>query len=177
MQEPARRLVVGRLRKPHGLKGEVAVLPLTDHPEAVLEQGRQVWLLDLAGAVVAGPLEIARSRKFHREWLLGFRGRESRRAVEPFAGTLLAQPEEELAPPQEGEVYLHELEGFAVQSAEGRPLGLVTGWYQVPGGLMLEVQGPKREFLLPFRKQLVTAVERERRVLVVELPEGLTELG
>jgi ribosomal 30S subunit maturation factor RimM len=37
------------------------------------------------------------------------------------------------------------------------------------------VQGPKREFLLPFRKELVTQVDRAARRLVVELPEGLED--
>ena len=37
------------------------------------------------------------------------------------------------------------------------------------------MQGPKREFLLPFKKELVTEVDREARRLVVELPEGLED--
>jgi ribosomal 30S subunit maturation factor RimM len=41
---------------------------------------------------------------------------------------------------------------------------------------MLEVQGPKREFLVPFRKEFVVAVDRETRRLLVALPEGLTDL-
>jgi 16S rRNA processing protein RimM len=53
----------------------------------------------------------------------------------------------------------------------------VTAWYEMPAGLMLEVQGPKREFLLPYRKELVRVVDRERRRLVVDPPEGLIELG
>jgi ribosomal 30S subunit maturation factor RimM len=45
----------------------------------------------------------------------------------------------------------------------------------LPAGLTLEVQGPKREFLLPFRKELVRQVDRAGRRLVVELPEGLED--
>jgi ribosomal 30S subunit maturation factor RimM len=46
----------------------------------------------------------------------------------------------------------------------------------MPAGLMLEVQGPKREFLLPFKREFVKQVDRQGRMLVVELPEGLVEL-
>jgi len=41
---------------------------------------------------------------------------------------------------------------------------------------MLEIQGPKREFLLPFKREFVKQVDREGRVLVVEIPEGLVDL-
>ena len=43
-------------------------------------------------------------------------------------------------------------------------------------GLMLEVQGPKREFLVPFRKEFVVGVDRSARKLTVDLPEGLIDL-
>ena len=45
-----------------------------------------------------------------------------------------------------------------------------------PTGLMLEVQGPKREFLMPFRKEFVVELDRAGRKLLVQLPEGLTDL-
>ena len=52
MAADARHLVVGRLRKPHGLKGEIAIFPLTDTPDVGFEPGRQVWIMDLGGEVV-----------------------------------------------------------------------------------------------------------------------------
>lgn len=171
----ARRLVVGRLRRPHGLKGDCAVFPLTDDPEAVYAKGRSVWVTDLAGDVVAGPLTIERSRPHHREWLVAFEGFPDRSAVEVWHDLLLTAPTETLRPPDEGEVYLHELAGFAVRDQAGQPLGVVTAVEESPAGLMLEVQGSKREFLLPFRKEFVKRVDREARRLVVEVPDGLIE--
>jgi 16S rRNA processing protein RimM len=176
MAATPRRLVVGRLRKPHGLKGDCAVFPLTDHPDLAFALGRSVWAVDLAGEEIAGPLEITRARGHHREWLLMFRGRGSLEAVKPLAGTFLVAPAEELPPLEGDEVYLDELPGFAVQDATGNPLGLVTAWYELPAGLTLEVQGPKREFLLPYKKEMVKTVDRDARKLVVDVPEGLLEL-
>lgn len=175
MAAETRHLVVGRLRRPHGLKGDCAVFPLTDDPDGVFAPGRTVWVMDLAGRVVGGPLVIERSRAYHREWLVVFRGHEQRSAVEAWGGHFLAAPAETLAPPAEGEVYLHELEGFVVQDGGGAPLGLVTGVLELPAGVTLEVQGSRREFLLPFRKEFVVELDREGRRLVVELPEGLLE--
>jgi len=177
LTDGGRRLVVGRLRKPHGLKGDCAVFPLTDEPETAFAPGRTVWLVDLAGEVTAGPLEITRSRAYHREWLVAFRGRGARNDVEGLQGRFLAADAEGLTPPEGDEVYLDELPGFAVQDEGGRALGLVTAWYELPGGLTLEVQGPKREFLLPYRKELVRSVDRAARRLVVALPAGLEDLG
>lgn len=171
----ARFLAVGRLRKPHGLKGEFAVFPLTADAETVFAAGKRLVRLALSGDVVGEPVEIERSRPFHREWLLKFRGAESRDTLESWRGQFLAAPAEELKPPAEGEVYVHELEGFAVREADGTALGLVTSLYDLPSGLTLEVQGPKREFLLPFVKEFVLTVDRENRALVVKVPEGLLE--
>jgi 16S rRNA processing protein RimM len=168
-----RSLVVGRLRKPHGLKGEVAVFPLTDDPETVFVAGRVVSIVDLEGKAVAGPLEIARARTFHREWLLAFRGRDSRAEVEHWGQSFLTASVEDLDPPTAEEVYLHDLVGFAARAPNGQALGLVTAYYEMPAGLMLEIQGPKREFLVPFRKEFVRDMDRELRQMVLELPEGL----
>jgi 16S rRNA processing protein RimM len=171
-----RLLVVARLRKPHGLKGEVAVFPLTDDPEATLQAGRTLTLLDLGGNQVGEPVTIERSRQFHREWLLKFRGLDDRNSLEPMRDLLLAAPAAALKPPEGDEVYLHELAGFAVRDEAGDALGLVTGFYEMPSGLMLEVQGQKREFLLPYKKEFVRRVDRENRRLVVAVPDGLLDL-
>jgi 16S rRNA processing protein RimM len=170
------RRVVGRLRKPHGLKGDCAVFPLTDAPERVFAAGSTLWVVDLNGDTVAGPLEVSHSRAYHREWLVAFRGMATRTEVEHLGGGFLAVPQKVLEPPGGNEVYLDELPGFAVIDSSGASLGLVTGWYDLPGGLALEVQGPKREFLIPFRKEWVVRVDRENRRFVVDVPEGLTDL-
>jgi 16S rRNA processing protein RimM len=175
MEDSARHLVVGRLRKPHGLKGDCAVFPLTDDPEKVFAVGRSVWLMALSGAVIEGPLVIERSRGYHREWLLAFRDHSAREAVEGWRDLLLSAPAESLEPPLDGEVYLHELAGFMVEDGEGVGLGVVTAVEEMPTGLMLEVQGKKREFLLPFRSEFVKVVDRVGRRLIVSVPEGLID--
>ena len=173
--ERPRYLAVGRLRKPHGLKGEFAIFPLTAEPEMVFAPGRRLVRMGLDGAVLGEPIEVERSRGYHREWLVKFRGLEARDDTDNWRGQFLGAPAEELTPPAEGEVYLHELEGFAVRGEDGTAYGLVSGLIELPAGVALEVQGPKREFLLSFIKQFVREVRRDDRVLVVVLPEGLLD--
>lgn len=175
MTDGGRHIVVGRLRKPHGLKGDTTLFPLTAEPERLLAPGAEVWLVGLDGEVVAGPVTIERSRSYHREWLIKFAGADGREALEPWRGLFLAVPSERITPPAADEVYLHELTGFSVRLPDGTALGLVSSLYEMPSGLMIEVQGPKREFLLPYKKEFVREVDREGRRLVVTPPEGLLE--
>ncbi len=175
MTEPGpRRLVIGRLRKPHGLKGEFTVFPLTSTPQAVFTAGSKLMRVDLGGEPL-GELEIESARPYHREWLVKFRGIADRPALDALRGCFVSVEAERLTEPEGDEVYLHELEGFSVRDEAGRPLGLVTGLYEVAAGLMIEVQGPKREFLLPYKKEFVVGVERGERRLVVRVPNGLLD--
>ncbi len=168
-------LVVGRLRRPHGLKGEITLFPLTDAPDRVFALGKTLSRVDLRGEVVGEPVTIERSRAYHREWLLKFAGERSREELVTWGGQFLAAPATELEPPAEGEVYLAELAGFAVRRENDEPLGIVTDVYELPGGLTIEVQGPRREFLLPYRQEFIRRVDRAARLLIVAPPEGLIE--
>jgi 16S rRNA processing protein RimM len=176
MTSRTRHVVVGRLRKPHGLKGDCTLFPLTDDPETIFAPGREVWVVDLAGDTVAGPLRIERSRSYHREWLVKFEGVENRDALAPFRAHFLGVPQEALGPLAEDEVYLHELDGFSVRLQDDTPLGLVSAVYDLPAGILIEVQGPKREFLLPYKKEFVKQVDRTGRILVVSPPVGLIDM-
>ena len=175
MTATTRHVVVGRLRKPHGLKGECNLFPLTDDPATIFAPGRELWVVDLAGETVAGPLTVERSRSYHREWLVKFAGVESRDALGEIRKHFLGVPVAALSPLEGDEVYLHELDGFSVRLPDDTPLGLVSAVYELPAGIMIEVQGPKREFLLPYKKEFVQRVDRAGRKLVVTPPEGLLE--
>ena len=168
-------VIVGRLRKPHGLKGDCTLFPLTDNPTVVFAAGQRIWIVSLTGEIVAGPLTVERSRSYHREWLIKFAGIETRDGWDAFRQHFLGVPAEVLPGLAEDEVYLHELDGFSVRLPDETPLGLVSAVYELPAGLMIEVQGPKREFLLPYKKEFVRQVDRAGRRLVVMPPEGLIE--
>lgn len=175
MADGARHLVVGRFRRPHGLKGESTIFPLTDDPSRVFAAGQVLQAVDLAGQPMGAPLVVERSRAYHREWLVKFAGIDRREELEPFREGFLSVEADATAPLAPGEVYLHELAGFAVALADGTPVGLVTAHFELPAGLVLEVQGPRREFLLPYRKEFVVDVDRAGRRLVIAPPEGLLD--
>jgi 16S rRNA processing protein RimM len=167
-------IVVGRVRKPHGLKGELAIFPLTDDPAAVFVAGRAIQLRDLSGDLV-GEVVITQARIYHRECLLKLKDHDSREAVDNYRQLFLAVAREDLAPLAAGEVYQQELIGWSVRDESDEPLGIVSEVYDLPQGPTIEVQGPKREFMLPFRSEYVKVVDREARRLVVAVPDGLLE--
>lgn len=167
-------IVVGRVRKPHGLKGELAIFPLTDDPEAVYVKGREVSLLDLGGKVV-GTIQIEAARIYHRECLLRLENHSSRESVDAYRGLFLGVPREAMPPLADDEIYQQDLVGFAVRDEADEPLGIVSAVYDLPAGATIEVQGPQREFLLPYRTEYVKLMDREGRRLVVSVPDGLID--
>lgn len=169
-------LAVARVRKPHGLKGEVVAWVLTDEPERVLAAGRQLVPVDETGTAIGAPLVIERSRPYHRQWLLKFEAVEDRTTLESWRQRLLGMPQEELQPPGDDELYLHEVPGTGILVG-GRQVGRATGLVEMPGGgqlLGVEIEG--REVLVPFRRPIVTRVDRAARVIELDPPEGLLEL-
>jgi len=174
MESTAPPIVVGRVRKPHGLKGELAIFPLTDDPEAVFTGGRVLRLLNLGGDQV-GSVTIAAGRGYHRELLLKLRDHGSRESVEGYRQLFVAVGRDELPPLEDGQVYIQELAGFAVVDEAGTPLGIVSDVYDLPAGPVIEVQGEKREFLLPFRGEYIRETDRDGRRLTVTIPDGLLD--
>lgn len=174
MTDTAPPIVVGRVRKPHGLKGEVAIFPLTDEPAEVFTAGRTLFVLDLAGREVT-TVTVESARGYHREWLIRLAGHASREAVESLRERFLAVERSALRPLDDGEVYLQELVGFAVRDEADAALGIVSEVYDLPAGPVIEVQGSRREFLLPFRGEYVKHTDRDGRRLVVALPDGLLD--
>ena len=174
MEGSAPLVVVGRVRKPHGLKGEVAIFPLTDQPEAVYLVGRTLTLLSIGGDQV-GEVKLETVRGHHRELLVRFANHHSREAVDDYRSHFLAMPRADLPPLGEGEVYQQDLVGYSVRDENGEPLGIVSTVYDLPAGVTIEVQGPKREFLLPFRGEYVLSTDTTERRLIVAIPAGLLD--
>ncbi len=174
MEESA-YLAVARFRKPHGLKGEAVVWVHTDEPDRVLQPGRRLVPVDEGGRPVGEPLEIERSRPYHRQWLLKFRGVDDRSTLERWEQMLLGASRDELTPPAADELYLHEVPGTEVV-VEGAVIGAAVELLEVPGGLLLAVDVGGREVLVPFRRPIVRAIDRAARRIVLDPPPGLLEL-
>ena len=120
-------------------------------------------------------LRIERSRPFKDGWLLKVEGVEDKTAADTWRGVVLTAPVSGLRAPDAGEVYLHELTGMTVRDGTHGALGVVSSWYELPNGLVLEVRGPAWRADVPFNEAFVTSVDRAGRVITVRLPAGMLE--
>jgi len=174
-------IIVGRVRKAHGIRGEVVVEPITDAPDAVFASGRRVFAGTATGdlAPSRAELHVASSRPFNDGFLVAFAEVPDRTVAETWRGRYLLVPADELAAPSDEEVYVHELPGMRVELASGDLVGTVEATYELPQGLAIDVRrsAPRdgETVLLPFDERTVASVDREARRIVVTPAEGLLE--
>lgn len=172
-------LVVGFISKPHGIRGEVYVQPLTDHPEGTFAPG---VVLRPAGAdgrqpdSEAPPLRVESARPFQRGWLVRFGGTRDRNDADRLRSRYLLRPVDELEPLAADELFYHQLVGLAVRTVDGREVGTVQEVYEMRPSDLLEVRTSTGTVLIPYRREIVVAVDADAGVLVVDPPPGLLDL-
>lgn len=172
-------LVVGLVNKPHGVKGEVLVRPLTDHPGSIFVPG----VVLLPGRRESDgpdpdlpPLRIEEVRASKGMPLVAFAGVEDRDDAEGLRGLYLHVERDAVAPLEEGEIFHYQLLGMRVETLDGTPVGTVQAVYELAPADLLEVRTPRGTVLIPFHADVVVEVDTEGGRLVVDPPTGLLEL-
>ncbi|MGH7475771.1 MAG: ribosome maturation factor RimM [Longimicrobiales bacterium] len=176
VREPE-RLVVGVVRRPHGVNGEVLVHPLTGHMHDVFVPGRELWLGE-TGATDDGPgrIHIDAAREHRGGMLLSLADVASRTAAEALVGRELLLEREALAPLAEDEVFYHDLVGLEVFDQSGARVGVVREVFEAQPADLLDVRGEAGAVLVPFTKRIIREVDLDAGRVVIEPPEGLLEL-
>ncbi len=167
-------VLVGRVARPHGIRGQLVVNPETDFVEERFGRGATVWMLR-DGAPVA--MTIASSQLGGRRPVIGFDGVATVDDAERFSGQELRVPETELMPLPPGTYYHHQLVGCAVATVAGAAVGDVV---RVDGGVagsLLVVMGERGEVLVPLIAGICVEVDVAARRITVAPPEGLLELN
>jgi len=174
-------IIVGRVRKAHGIRGEVVVEPITDAPDAIFASGHRVFAGTASGDIAPNraELHVESTRPFSDGLLIAFSEVPDRNAAETWRGRYLLVPADEVPPPSDEEVYVHELPGMRVELADGELVGTVEETYELPQGLAIDVRRPppheRQTVILQFDDRTIASVDREARVIVVTPPEGLLE--
>jgi 16S rRNA processing protein RimM len=161
-------VVVGKVTKAHGVRGEVAVEVRSDNPERFTE-GASVFTSD------GRELRIERVHAHGQRTLVRFAGIADRTAAEALAGALLEVPESWLPELAEGEYWPFELEGCRVVTDAGRELGTVSEVIPNPANdLWVAVDDDGVETLVPALRDVIVEVDvAAKRILVRDVP-GLT---
>lgn len=164
------RIVVGRLVRPHGVRGELVVEPLSDISSR-FDAGRR---LHCRGRGAPRELTVVRSRPTARGLLVEFAEVGTRDDAEALRGAELEVDRGEAPPAAAGEYYYYELVGALCVDARDGVLGRVVDLEEGPAGLLLLVENEAgRRLPLPFVAAFVAGVDRVERRIDWRLPEGL----
>ncbi|MBI2189310.1 MAG: 16S rRNA processing protein RimM [Acidobacteria bacterium] len=167
-------VVVGRIARPHGLRGHVIVNPETDFVDERFRPGADVWVRPASGerrlTIVAARIQGGRP-------VIAFDGLSRIEDVEAMSGLELRIPEDALQPLESGHYYEHQLVGCRVETMEGVPVGPVVRVEGGAGGSRLVVNGRHGEVLIPLAVDICVDIDVAAKRIRIDPPEGLLELN
>lgn len=163
-------VAIGRIVKPQGRKGEVAVLPFSDRPDRFAGLRRVYVPTPDGGSREVG---VASAWPHKGRFVLKLEGVDSIDAAEEYRGLEIRIGEEELAPLPAGSYYHHQLRGLKVEDPSGRSLGVAAEILETGGEApVLIVKGPSgSEIMIPLADAFVHQVDLEGGRLVAAPPE------
>jgi 16S rRNA processing protein RimM len=177
-QHPIDTVVVGRLGRPHGVRGLATVEVRTDDPDLRFAPGAVL----VTDPPARGPLTIVDKRWHSGTLLLQLAAPTgetygTREAVDALRNTLLLVPVADLPEIEDPDSYYdHQLVGLTARLTDGSVLGEVTAVRHEAQDLLVVRRGDAPEALIPFVSAIVPTVDVAGGFLVVDPPEGLLEL-
>lgn len=166
--DPEPTVAVGRIARPHGVTGEIAVVVLSEVPERFAE-GATVWLED------GRALTVGSSRPHKDRLLVRFREVADRAQAEELHGALLVVPESMSPRLPEGSWWDHQLIGCSVTTEAGRALGTLTEViHTAANDVWSATDADGAETLVPVLKDVLVSVDVEAKLVLVREVPGLT---
>jgi 16S rRNA processing protein RimM len=166
--------VVGRVARPHGIRGQVIVNPETDFPEERFGVGSTLFV-NRGGRVDS--VTVTTSRIQGGRPVIGIEGVADMNAAQQLAGLEFRVPLDALAELPEGTFYHHDLVGCIVTTSDGREIGTVSAVEGAAGNTRLVVDAGGGELLIPLTTAICTTIDPSARRIVIAPPEGLLELN
>ena len=171
--EPADLVLVGHVRKPHGVRGEVLIEVLSDDPDR-FRPGAEMIVTGPAGE--RRMLSIAALRPHRGGLLVVFEGLEDRDEVGALRGADLMVEARAVRSAPEGSYYYFDLVGRTCHDRRAGDLGEVTSVREDGGGLLLEIRDQSRTVLVPFVREYLISIDPADGPVEFDLPEGLLEV-
>ena len=163
-------LVVGRIGRAHGVRGEATIEVRTDDPDSRFAIGSTLH----TDPSSKGPLTIRDARFHSGTLLLSFNGVEDRNAVEALRNVLLlADVNPEAANVSDNDFHISQIVGCEVVDSTSKSWGVVTDVLHLPAQDTLVIDYEGRELLVPFVKAFVPSVDVKKKIIVVNEIEGL----
>ena len=167
-------VVIARIVKARGIRGEVACSIETDFPGRFSSLERvTVWMPD--GTRLN--LRIENSWFHNHRVVLKFEGYDTMTAAQNLVGGRLVIAEADVEPLAEGQFFERQIIGSEVLTSDGGTLGLITRVMRTGGTDLLVLQGlDGRERLIPFADAICTKVDLAAKRITVDPPDGLLDL-
>ncbi len=166
-------LLVGRLGRPHGVRGLITVEPTTDEPEQRFAVGSSL----LTEPAARGPITVTHMQRHGDRLLLGIEGVTDRDSAEQLRAVKVLVDSDQIPTPTDPETFAdHQLIGLRVELESGDFLGEVLAMNHGAAGDQLVVAYRGREVLVPFVLAIVPVVDVAGGRMVIDPPEGLLEL-
>jgi 16S rRNA processing protein RimM len=163
-------LVVGFLRRPHGIHGEMIMDLHTDFPER-MQKGRRLLIGE-----DHRPVTLAGARPHARGMLVRFEGVDTPEAAGLFRNQWVYVHAADVPPLPEGQLYQHELLGFMVVDESGDPLGELVEILETGANKVYVVRNDAgKEILLPAIPSVILSRDLASRVMRVHLLDGLVD--
>ncbi|WP_415974471.1 ribosome maturation factor RimM [Rhodococcus sp. 077-4] len=177
-------LVIGRVAKSHGIKGEVVVEVRTDDPDNRFAEGTVLRGRKPRSNAAPAPYTVDAVREHSGRLLLRLNGIEDKTAADQLRGILFVVESTDLPPSDDpDEYYDHELEGLTVILTDGAVVGTVREVLHSAAGELLSIRpdsnmfgdGTRAEILVPFVAAIVTSVSLADKTIEIDPPEGLLD--
>jgi 16S rRNA processing protein RimM len=176
--DPATRVEVARVVRPHGLEGALVLSLYGDDPTNLL-RAEAVRLEGAPGAIEFQVRLMRAVRKGRRGERIQIYARlaalHTRDQAEAWVGAAVSIPASALQPPGEGEYYWRDLLGLACRTLDGRELGVVEEIWPTGSNDVLVVRAAGRETLVPALRDVLARVDLQAGILWIDPPKGLLE--
>ena len=166
--------VVGRIARPHGIRGQVVVNPETDFPHERFQTGAALFMKRSAEMEKL----VISSIRFHNERpIVGFEGVDDMTAASTLAGSELRVPLDQLTKLPPETFYRHDLVGCIVERTDGSHVGTVSEVEGTLAGSRLVVATERGDVLVPLVAEICRSVDVAAKRIVIEPPVGLLEVN
>lgn len=165
-------VVIAKVAKTRGLRGEVVAELLTDFPE------RFDGLENVTGTLPDGKhVDLKIERYFFQKGriVLKFAGYDTIVQGQELRSVEISVPESEAVELEADEFFDWQLEGCQVETIEGETIGTVRELLRTGGTEVLIVAGPEKEFLIPFAESICVEVDVDNKLIRIDPPDGLLE--
>lgn len=164
------RVVVGRVVRPHGIRGDVVVVPRTDRPHERFARGARLHRAS------GGDLVVRAARPHGDRWLLSLAGVTTRDQADALRSVELTADVEPTEVDEPDEFHVAALLGARVRLSDGVVVGTVTAVEQHPmQDLLVLALDEDREVRVPFVRAFVPVVDLDNGELVIDPPGGLLD--